>query len=431
MARFYPGCRQCPHRGDTGTLSGKQVEQLAETRPRGLVQPLFHDEGAAGVYLNDLTPATAREMAAALGISLQRSTGTEDVARRQIPTVVIAGDGRPMSSPLLAAVAEGLRFAGCNVVDIGPATSSCVAFAIDQLGTLDTLKGSVPFSLRENWDSLCTLKGTVPFSLCENWDSPQGGVLVGNCREQSHAVGLKFWAAGPRPVSAGERLDALRQQYHAGVDRPSRAYGSLRRFQAGVAYLAAMAEHYHGLRPLRVVLATSSKPTAEYLGKLTDQLACRIIPARTNPERLPGQVPADEAHLAAIIDDDGETCRVLDETGRPVASRRLLVLIARHLVHENSIATVVLEEGTSPACVEAMRAMGLRVVDSDARRANMEQAIRRQEATFGGGRSGRFWYTHTGIPLPDGLMTLTLLLVILSQSDRRLSEVLDREAVVE
>ena len=47
----------------------------------------------------------------------------------------------------------------------------------------------------------------------------------------------------------------------------------------------------------------------------------------------------------------------------------------------------------------------------------------------GGGPSGRFWHTDAGFPLPDALTTLSLLLAILSRSDRPLSEVLDGEPV--
>ena len=51
-------------------------------------------------------------------------------------------------------------------------------------------------------------------------------------------------------------------------------------------------------------------------------------------------------------------------------------------------------------------------------------------AIVGGGTAGRFWYDRDGLPLPDALMTLTLLLVLLSRSDRCFSEVLDRETAL-
>jgi phosphomannomutase len=438
LARFYPDCRQCLHRDDTGTLSARQVKQLLETRPRGLPRPLFHDEGAGGVYLNDFTPGIAREMAAALGVALQRhgrlgatagssssvggTVGEDKLGTRQSefdgspalllkgtvpfslrenrdsppwPVVVIAGDGRPLSCELVAAVGEGLRWAGCHVVDIGPATAACLAFAIDHLAA-------------------------------------GGGVLVDNPGDQPHTVGLKFWAGGApsgwRPLSAGCGLEMLEDLYRTGVDRPTRRYGSLRRFQAEVPYLAGLAGYYHALRPLRFVLDTSCGPLFGYLTKLTEMVACRIIRRVGPPERLPDQVLAEGAHFGARIGGDGEACRLLDERGRQVPAEQLLLVLGRDLLSEHPQRAVVLEEAAPPAVAEAIRAAAGRVVFSDPRRAEMAAAMREHGGLLGGGPSGRLWYDSDGLPLPDALRTLSLLLVLLSQSDRPLSEVLDRPA---
>lgn len=65
---------------------------------------------------------------------------------------------------------------------------------------------------------------------------------------------------------------------------------------------------------------------------------------------------------------------------------------------------------------------------SNARRADMAVAMRTKGALLGGGPSGRFWFPVAGVPLPDGLMVVTRLLVLLSRSDAPLSAVLDRDA---
>jgi phosphoglucomutase/phosphomannomutase/phosphoglucomutase len=420
LARFYPPCRQCLQRDDTGTLSARSVERLVETRPRGLPRPLFHDEGAGGVYLNDLTPGITREMAAALGVALQRrdtlgnARGTVPSSLREDgdspqgpPVVVIAGDGRPISCELVAAVGEGLRWAGCRVIDIGPATAACAAFAVDHLAA-------------------------------------GGGILVGNPDDRPQTAGLKFWAAGPWPLSAGGALDRVQRLYRSGVDRPTRSFGPLRRFQADVPYLAGLAEFFHALRPLRFVLDTASGPLLGYLKRLTKPVACRIVHCRTTPDRLPEVIRAEKAHFAVRVGGDGETCHLFDEQGRPVPAERLLVLLARQLLGDcpdfraakmglspspaHPQRAVVLEQETPAAVAQAIRAAGARAVFSSARRAEMAAAMREHAALLGGGASGRLWHDHNGLPLPDALRTLSLLLVLLSQSDRPLSEVLDRRA---
>jgi phosphomannomutase len=404
LARFYPGCRQCAHRDDTGTLSEKQVVRLVETRLRAAPRSLFHEEGAEGVYRNDLRPGAARDMAAALGVLLLRPPlplgegwGEGDrvegfASGASPPVVALAGDGRPLSADLVAAVSEGLRWSGCHVIDIGPASAGCLTFAIGYL-------------------------------------QATGGILVGNPGVQAHTAGLKFWAPGPQPLSAGGPLEALEQCCRAGADRPTRTYGSLRRFQAEVAYLATLAPYYHALRPLRLVLDSACGPLVGYLQHLTGAVACEIIPCRVTREQLAEQVLADRAHFAACIEGDGETCLFLDEQGRPVSAERMLLVFARQLLAESPRGALVLEHDTAAEVGRAIEVLGGRVVTSGPRRGQMAAAMRAHGALLGGGPSGRFWY-GAAPPLPDALLSLTLLLRILSQSDRRFSEVLDRGAPI-
>ena len=144
LVRFFAGCRHCPHAADTGTLPPRLVKRLEEVGRRVPLRPRFHGEGVGGVYENELTPADARRMAAALGLCLRqtplsprgRGVGGEGARPPKAevtsgtPLAVVAGDGRPLGAALLAAVSEGLRWAGCDLVDIGPATAPCLVLAI-------------------------------------------------------------------------------------------------------------------------------------------------------------------------------------------------------------------------------------------------------------------------------------------------------------
>jgi phosphomannomutase len=459
LAAFYPACRQCPRRDDTGTISPRRVAQLAETSCRGQPRSLFHDEGAGGVYLNDLTPAAAKRIAAAFGAEVcerreegkRGREGDEEIGIGSSPlspslplslSILLAGDGRPLTAELVAAAAEGLRWAGCDVVDLGASTSACLAFAVRHL-------------------------------------EAAGGVLVGNPGEDSHTVGIKFWAAGPRPLSAGGALESIIQRYQAGDCANSRVsengtvpfkgarrYGQLHRFQADGPYLAQMSTHYHALRPLRMVVDSASKPTLDFLRRLAATVACDVIPSRSTRNDLPRQIRDDAAHFAVCIDGDGETCRALDEHGRAIPPERLLLLLATQRFHihhtgkrtdsvpllrrssaereplpgtacEQAVAhdegrlraeTVVLETGTSQAVANCLEQRGMQVATSSPRRADMAAAICEHGGMLGGGPSGRFWHAELGLPLPDALMTVTRLLETLSRSDDPLSRLLDRDA---
>ena len=460
LAAFYPACRRCPHRDDTGTLSARQIEQLAETQQRARPQSLFGDEGVSGVHLSDLTPAVARDMAIAFGSAMLQEAketcerafcrvgqadciddGTSVTAVRHgdqqgascesvglgsptresrdlgppygekcglipNPSILLASDGRPITAELTAAVGEGVRFSGCGVIDIGPATAASLAFAI---GSLQEPENDASASGRAS-----------------------GGVLVGNPGRQPHVVGIQFWAAGPRPLSRGGSLEPIVQRYEADISREVRNYGPLRRAQVDAPYLAVLAEHYHALRPLRVVVDSASRPLMQYLQKLADAVECQIIPSPVAPRELPEQVCGNAAHFAVCIDGDGETCHVLDEQGRTVPTERLLLLLARQVLPSPTSMkprpAVVLEALTSQVTVRGIEKLGGRPVLIDSvRRADVAAAIRETDALLAGGPSGRFWHRAAGVALPDALMTVTRLLVLLSRGDEPFSVVLDRE----
>ena len=446
MARFYPGCRQCPHRDETGTLSARQTRHLVEVRSRAQLPPLVHDEGAGGLTVGDVTPTAAHNMAAALGLCLQTEPRTDASDRGhpnpEMPVVVIAGDGRPSAAELIAAVSEAVRWTGCHVVDIGPASSACLTMAIDRLAA-------------------------------------DGGILVGNPGPGPHTAGLKFWTHRAAPLSRGGLLDRMGQLCQSRIDRPTRTYGSLSRHQAQLDYLADLATEYHALRPLQFVLDSTCGPWVDYLRTLTRPVACRIVPCRFHCEGLGRQVVEDRAHFGLRVEDDGEICHLVDQQGQTVPPERLLLLLARSILagsepttcrvgraqrvppeleriivggtrrpcfarcpsatlqpsddqprasSEPCTADVVLEEDASPELTEDVRRLGGRVVASGALRQAMADSMRRHGAILGGGPSGRFWHAAGGVPVPDALRTLTQLLVLLSRSDRTLSEVLDHEA---
>ncbi len=191
-----------------------------------------------------------------------------------------------------------------------------------------------------------------------------------------------------------------------------------------------------------------------------------MLPRRDTPNRLAEQILSDGAHFAVLLDDDGQRCRLLDQNARTVAPERLLPLLARCLITLNAEGEAAVFAGsltsgsasarqrtarraTQPAperpdflavietttpgnVVQQIRAFGGRVVTSDPRRSEMERTMRQHDAILGGGPSGRFWYRASQRHFcADALITLTLLLRILSQSDRPLSEVLDASEAVE
>jgi phosphomannomutase/phosphoglucomutase len=308
---------------------------------------------------------------------------------------VIAGDGRALASELVAAAGEGLRWAGCDVLELGAATAAMTTFAIGHA-------------------------------------QADGGVLVGNPPGKPHTVGLRLWGDGPHPLSAGGRLFAVREIFERGPDRPTRSCGSSGRIAVEKGYLARLRPLFHALRPLRYVLATSCPSIPRHLASLSENVACEAIlwPGRPNP--LAEQVCKHGAHFGVRIEDDAQQVRLVDERGSAVAAQRLTLLLAGQWLEQHPQAAVVVERDGSPWLSDGILARGGRPVPAAPTRSGIDLAMRSHHAVFGGGAGARYWHRFDeGVYLPDGLLTLARLLVLFSRSDRPVSRVLDEDAPVD
>jgi len=190
-----------------------------------------------------------------------------------------------------------------------------------------------------------------------------------------------------------------------------------------------LAGTFHGLRPLIVALDTTCEPLLRYWQKLTVQSACSVVrveggwgatanlPYRESRlEAVARQVIVEGAHFGAWIDGQGECLCLVDERGEPVESWRVSLLLRSFLKRHNPDAVFLCDSADT------------RQSPRDARQQTCERMTASQ-AVFGSD-GDRYWLA--GSPaVPDALATLCLLLKLLSESDRTLSEVLDAVAAAE
>ncbi|HWB00176.1 MAG TPA: hypothetical protein VG713_16900 [Pirellulales bacterium] len=373
LATFYSKCRECPHRHDTGLLSEATIAQLSEVwSANGGFGARFTAEGVEGVYRNQITVADVRRVASAFGQCAR--TWQQRTSHVSEPSVALAGDDRPLVPELIAAAAEGLRWAGCRVIDIGSASSPCAAWSLAALPA-------------------------------------DAGMLIGNASGQTHQVVVRLWAGAAAPLSEPGRLSTLRKAMLLDTGRPTRTYGPVERRSLESEYLATLADHFHALRPLRVVIDTTCRAVTRYLRQLAARVACDLhfLQDRVDQPSPPSPAPHQaagvsrlsaiaravcerNAHFGIWIDGDGEACQVVDERGQKVSTETLVALIGQPLQHE------------SAANREAMYAL-----------------MAQSHAPIAGGDGGRIWFGDP-VPMPDALRALAMLLTALSRSDQLLSE---------
>ena len=409
LAAFYPGCRDCKHRTDTGQLPQQTVARLQSTERRVERPSLFTDEGVRGVYLNELTRSRAGQIAAALASLLWedvplrgRRDATQDAKRvvgRIGPTAVVGYDERPSSPAIMTGVVSSLRRMGCHVVDIGVTTKPCFCFSVDHL------------------------------------QSSAGVYVTGSGCEPSW-TGLDFAHRGAQPYSRDVGLDRLESRYLQGFSRPTRRAGTHRTFQANVPYEAGLWKHFHALRPLKLHCACTVRAMRDTLSRLFEQLPCELHFVETPYRRRHVNDPEDPdvvrtgsavrdggGHLGILIDDDCCHCCVLDESGRLIPSKAVTRSIAEMLLDQERGAAVVLETPAVADIGPAVEAVAGCCVDGGTSLAEISQAIRQNEAVFGGGESGLFWFREA-FPACDAILTLAKVLQLLSRDDAPISNVI-------
>jgi phosphomannomutase len=417
LAAFFPACRECPFRTDTGQLSRATVERLQLTEHRVERESLFIREGVRGAYINELTRSKAGRMAAALARLLWQESpliGHADPIqqghRPRRPAVVIGHDERPSSPDIVTGVAASLRRMGCQVIDISLTTKPCFWFTVDHLqadaGVFVTGAGSPP-----SWTGL-DFAGRHGAPLSQRPESAA-------CCESSERLDLN-------------RIeDQLRQPF----SRSTRHAGPYRTFQALVPYEAGLWKHFHALRPLTVACACPNRLTRRTLERIFETLPCQLklvdVPHRVRDpldaddadiKRLSQAVRQRQADLGVLIDEDSQRCGFVDERGKHVPSERMTQLLCQLMLSEQPGETVAIETSTIESVQPFIEQSVGTAADAGETMAEMSQNMREQGAIIGGENSGRLWFREA-CPTSDAVITLAHVLALLSRSDTPLSEI--------
>ncbi|MBI3469217.1 MAG: hypothetical protein HY000_39945 [Planctomycetes bacterium] len=233
LATYYPKCRDCVHRAETGTLSPRRVRRLAEIGRRAPRPGLVYGDCIAGALYTEVTRRVVRRLAAALAAFLGEHGRTD-------APVVLGDDGRGPSAALAAAACEGLRWSGCDVVELGPVSAPMLNMALRRANA-------------------------------------GGAIFVGNPLGSVGTCGLKFSSSDGR-LAVGAGLERLVQLSELPLRRPGRRYGALSRLAIDEKYLSGLQPYFHALRPLRLVIDCRCGPVWRRLTALISATACELLP---------------------------------------------------------------------------------------------------------------------------------------------------------
>jgi len=352
----------------------------------------------------DIRGVVDRDLDEAVYVRLGHAVGAY-FGEQGLRRIVVARDARLSSPQFQAALIEGLRAMGCDVVDIGQAPTPVMYFAVEHLGA-------------------------------------DGGAIVSASHNPPEFNGLKLRRAHPRygsePLSS-EEIQTLGRIALAGT--VASGMGSLDQVDVSAAYVASVARvlPFSGPRP-RVVLDAGNGVAGPIALRLYEALGLEVVPLFIEPdgafpnhhpdplkaENLQHLIAAVRAHGADLgvgLDGDGDRLGVVDRDGAIVFADRYLIALATYLLRQRR-GPVVFDVKCSAVLPRAIEDLGGTPVMWKTGYPHLSAKMRETGAVLGGELSG-----HVMFPIPrhfydDGAFAGAYLLYALTQLGATLAEVL-------
>lgn len=420
LAAFYPKCRDCPHREETGNLSHQTIKRLGQIqKQRVSQQSLFTDEGVRGVYLNEINRTQAAHIAGAFSNILWEMLPLKGLApqkhdahlvktkhqpdkipyseKSRGPNVVIGFDERPSSPDIITGVASALRRNGCRVIDLGLTVPAIMSYATTHL-------------------------------------QAQGAIMVTGSQFGPSYTGLEFLQESSQPVSADHGLENIQNKARKGFGRASRQPGSQRTFHPLESYRAQFGKHFHALRPLKISIACSLRIVRETLNSLFEKLPCQLSwidipnqkrdllnPLDSDVLKMNQSLQTEDYDLGMIIDDDSRRCAFFDESGALLPQNLISWFLMKALAAEHTNMIFILDKESQELLPEIPA--GWDVHQHDGTLSDSYFQMQKEQAVYAGGHSGYHWFRET-VPTCDAILTLAHVLAALSFSDAPFSEAL-------
>ena len=328
-----------------------------------------------------------------LDADLMTRIGQAFAAARQPGVVVTGRDVRPSSAELHAALIEGLRDGGADVVDIGLCGTEEVYFATDHLGA-------------------------------------GGGLMVTASHNPIDWNGLKLVGPGARPIGRAHGLAAIEALAEAdapgvgaaeampgaGPGGSPGARGGLRQSDTRDAYAARVAGFADpsAFRPLHILADPGHGTAGPALDMIAGVLARQGVPLTLSrihhapdpsfPAGIPNPlVPDNRAATAAAViargadlgvawDGDFDRCFFFDEAGDFVDGEYVVALLAAAFLRKDPGATIVHDPRVVLATTSAIAAAGGVAVAAPTGHANLKAAMRETGAVYGGEMSAHHYF---------------------------------------
>jgi phosphomannomutase len=345
----------------------------------------------------DIRGLYPKELDAPLGRRIGNAFARLLKARR----LVVGRDMRTHSPELAAAVIEGMRDAGADVIDVGLASTPMAYFAI---GSID----------------------------CD------GGLNVTASHNPGEYNGMKLCARGARPISAANGILDIERMCKEPSPPPVARRGALESRDVLQDYARHVARFAHLSREVSIAIDAANGMEAYTLPAILERVP--KIRARTLFMELDGTFPNHEANplkeenldpvralvksakteLGVSFDGDADRCCFVDESGRTVGNDLMTALLAREVLASHPGAPIVYDLRSSWVVKEEIAKHGGVPIRDRVGHSFIKATMRERGAQFGGELSGHFYFAENFVS-DSGVIAMVSALNLLAREKQPFS----------
>ena len=353
---------------------------------------IFKAYDIRGVVDDTLTVDAVRAIGLALGAAAGKAGMRE---------TVIGRDGRLSGPKLVAALSDGFRAAGVDVVDIGMVPTPVVYYATYELGT-----------------------GT--------------GVAVTGSHNPPDYNGFKMVKAG-KPFFGGA-IQEIGRMAEAGDVVPE-AKGRVEDVDIAGEYVARILKDWDGGdRTLKVVWDNGNGAAGDVLKRLVAGLPGEHAilfgeidgrfpnhhPDPTVPKNLAAliaRVRSDGADVGIAFDGDADRIGIVDDEGEVLYGDQILLILARDVLKTYPGATIISDVKASQVLFDAIGEAGGRPLMFKTGHSLIKAKMAETKAPLSGEMSGHVFFADRWYGFDDALYAGVRLLGVLARMTRKLSDV--------
>ncbi|MDR3255705.1 MAG: phosphomannomutase/phosphoglucomutase [Synergistaceae bacterium] len=353
---------------------------------------IFREYDIRGIAAAELTSDTVRAIAQAYGTYLS------DLG---IYTVTVGGDARLSTPRIKKEVIDGLLKAGTSVIDIGLVSTPTFYWSLYHFGV-------------------------------------DGGVMITGSHNPSEFNGLKL--AQGKATIWGDDIKEIYRIITEGRTETSAMPGRARVEDISGPYLDMLISKITlGPRKLKVVLDSGNGTGGLFAPDFARAIGCDVVelfsepdghfpnhhPDPTKREYLPSLINAvleNGADAGIGFDGDSDRIGVVDDKGSMIFGDQLMLLFWKEILPKHDGATVIVEIKSSMMLPEEAVKLGGRPIWWKSGHSLVKAKMREENAIFSGEVSGHMFFADEYYGFDDAFYAAGRLLRILSNTDKKLSE---------